>query len=183
MRLSAPWGAPAVAVGLLIVLVLEIARDSGGRRAGVSHHLALLAVSALATVAVSGLAIALAVVLLRALQPAGSAEELAWDDVCRWSAPGARLSLPTVRRLAGDLGLAPGTVARAYRELESDGVIVTRGRHGTFAASSTDAVAREAGVAARTFHATVRRLGVPAVEALAVVEASLADDGGATSLS
>ena len=96
-------------------------------------------------------------------------------------APDARL--PTVRRLAGDLGLAPGTVARAYRELESDGVIVTRGRHGTFAASSTDAVAREAGVAARTFHATVRRLGVPAVEALAVVEASLADDGGATSLS
>ena len=39
--------------------------------------------------------------------------------------------LPTVRRLADDLGLAPGTVARAYRELEASGVIETRGRNGT----------------------------------------------------
>jgi DNA-binding transcriptional MocR family regulator len=31
--------------------------------------------------------------------------------------------LPTVRRLADDLGVAPGTVARAYRELETDRVI------------------------------------------------------------
>jgi DNA-binding transcriptional regulator YhcF (GntR family) len=40
--------------------------------------------------------------------------------------------LPPIRQLADDLGLAGGTVARAYRELESEGVIVTRGRHGTF---------------------------------------------------
>jgi GntR family transcriptional regulator len=39
--------------------------------------------------------------------------------------------LPSIRQLAGDLGLAPGTVARAYRELESAGVVVSRGRHGT----------------------------------------------------
>lgn len=39
--------------------------------------------------------------------------------------------LPTVRQLASDLGLAPGTVARAFRELESEGIIETRGRHGT----------------------------------------------------
>lgn len=44
-------------------------------------------------------------------------------------APGARL--PAIRQLANDLGLAPGTVARAYRELEADGVVETRGRHGT----------------------------------------------------
>jgi GntR family transcriptional regulator len=42
---------------------------------------------------------------------------------------GARL--PTVRQLAVDLGLAPGTVVRAFRELETEGVIETRGRHGT----------------------------------------------------
>lgn len=42
--------------------------------------------------------------------------------------------LPTVRDLATQLGLAPGTVARSYRELERDGVVVTRGRAGTFVA-------------------------------------------------
>ena len=45
-------------------------------------------------------------------------------------APGCRL--PTVRDLAGQLGLAPGTVARTYRELEHDGVVEGRGRRGTF---------------------------------------------------
>lgn len=43
--------------------------------------------------------------------------------------PGSRL--PAIRQLAADLGIAAGTVARAYRELEAAGVIVTRGRHGT----------------------------------------------------
>ncbi len=42
---------------------------------------------------------------------------------------GARL--PAIRQLAKDLGLAGGTVARAYRELEADGVVSTHGRHGT----------------------------------------------------
>ena len=46
--------------------------------------------------------------------------------------PGSRL--PTVRELAGQLDLAPGTVARAYRELEADGTVITRGRAGTFVA-------------------------------------------------
>ena len=35
----------------------------------------------------------------------------------------AGAKLPSIRQLAGDLGLAPGTVARAYRELEADGVV------------------------------------------------------------
>jgi GntR family transcriptional regulator len=39
--------------------------------------------------------------------------------------------LPSIRQLANDLGIAGGTVARAYRELEADGVVMTRGRHGT----------------------------------------------------
>jgi len=43
--------------------------------------------------------------------------------------PGARL--PSIRQLANDLGLAGGTVARAYRELEGDGVVSTHGRNGT----------------------------------------------------
>jgi DNA-binding transcriptional regulator YhcF (GntR family) len=39
--------------------------------------------------------------------------------------------LPPIRQLANDLGLAPNTVARAYRELEAAGLLQTRGRHGT----------------------------------------------------
>ena len=45
-------------------------------------------------------------------------------------APGA--PLPTVRQLAGDLQLNRNTVARAYKQLEDRGVILTAGRKGTF---------------------------------------------------
>jgi DNA-binding transcriptional regulator YhcF (GntR family) len=45
---------------------------------------------------------------------------------------GARL--PTIRQLAGDLGLAAGTVARVYRELEAAGVLRTARRQGTVVA-------------------------------------------------
>jgi DNA-binding transcriptional regulator YhcF (GntR family) len=45
-------------------------------------------------------------------------------------APGTRL--PPVRALAGDLELAPNTVAKAYRALEDQWLIVGRGRRGTF---------------------------------------------------
>jgi GntR family transcriptional regulator len=61
--------------------------------------------------------------------------------------------LPTVRALAADLGIAVNTVARAYHELESAGVVVTRRRLGTVVAdgveSSTRAVAEQAHVFAR----------------------------------
>jgi GntR family transcriptional regulator len=44
-------------------------------------------------------------------------------------APGDRL--PPLRQLAADLGLAVGTVARAYRELESAGLVSSRRGGGT----------------------------------------------------
>lgn len=43
--------------------------------------------------------------------------------------------LPTIRSLANDLRLSPGTVARAYAELERAGWIVTQGRRGTTVAT------------------------------------------------
>ncbi|HUH11490.1 MAG TPA: Clp protease N-terminal domain-containing protein [Longimicrobiales bacterium] len=39
--------------------------------------------------------------------------------------------LPTVRQLAAELEIAPGTVARAYQALEEKGVVVTEGARGT----------------------------------------------------
>ena len=44
-------------------------------------------------------------------------------------APGTKL--PAVRSLAGELGVAPHTVARAYKELEAEGLISSRRRAGT----------------------------------------------------
>ena len=44
---------------------------------------------------------------------------------------GAGERLPTVRQTASDLGVAPGTAARAYRLLEQDGLVVTRTGAGT----------------------------------------------------
>ncbi|WP_338694907.1 GntR family transcriptional regulator [Streptomyces sp. Q6] len=68
--------------------------------------------------------------------------------------------LPTVRGLAEQLGLAANTVAKAYRALEADGVIETRGRNGTLIASARDAASREASAAAQAFAERVRRLGL-----------------------
>jgi DNA-binding transcriptional regulator YhcF (GntR family) len=80
--------------------------------------------------------------------------------------------LPTVRQLADRLGVAPGTVARAYKELEADRVIETRGRNGTFVAAGGDAVTREAFAAAVAYAERIRRLGLTEREALAHVSAA-----------
>ncbi|MFE1953095.1 GntR family transcriptional regulator [Streptomyces sp. NPDC059524] len=74
--------------------------------------------------------------------------------------------LPTVRGLAEQLGLAANTVAKAYRALEADGVIETRGRNGTFVAAARDAASREAAIAAEAFAERVRRLGLSQEAAL-----------------
>lgn len=42
--------------------------------------------------------------------------------------------LPSVRQLAGDLGIAPNTVVRAYTELEHDGWVITAARKGVMVA-------------------------------------------------
>ncbi|GAA2713197.1 GntR family transcriptional regulator [Actinoplanes palleronii] len=52
-------------------------------------------------------------------------------DLIRLGGLVAGEKLPPVRQLAGDLGLANGTVARAYQELEAAGLVVTRRAAGT----------------------------------------------------
>jgi len=83
--------------------------------------------------------------------------------------PGTRL--PTVRELAGQLGLAVNTVARAYRELESAGILETRGRFGTFVARVDPADAAMA-TAAHAFVSAAKALGVDKAEALRYVESA-----------
>lgn len=85
----------------------------------------------------------------------------------------AGAKLPTVRSLAEDLGLAPNTVARAYRELEADGIIETRGRNGTFVNAQGDAASRSAQLAAREFADRIRQLGVSPDAAIDWVRAAL----------
>jgi GntR family transcriptional regulator len=89
----------------------------------------------------------------------------------------AGTKLPTVRGLAADLGLANVTVARAYRELEADGVIATHGRRGTFVRSdvldeqtASSGAADLARAAAADYVHTVRRLGLNSQEAARLVE-------------
>ena len=97
-----------------------------------------------------------------------------WRDLApRWIPVGERL--PPIRQLAGDLGLAANTVAKAYKELEADGFVASNGRRGTVVLDPVEAapepVARQA---ADDFAATVRRLGLDPAAALALVTDALA---------
>ena len=84
--------------------------------------------------------------------------------------------LPPVRRLASDLGLAVNTVARAYRELETAGLVATHGRGGTVVADADPARARVRR-AARDYAALARRTGVTAEDALLLVQVALGPSG------
>jgi DNA-binding transcriptional regulator YhcF (GntR family) len=85
--------------------------------------------------------------------------------------------LPTVRQLASDLGLAPGTVARAYKELEAAGAIETRGRGGTFVAWSPDAGERRVQELTAQLAAVAREHRVPAATVRAALDAALLSGG------
>lgn len=78
--------------------------------------------------------------------------------------------LPAVRAMAVELGLAPNTVARAYRELELGGIVETRGRHGTFVARSDPADAALA-AAAHAYAEAVRAVGLGRSEAVRYLDA------------
>ena len=89
-------------------------------------------------------------------------------------ADGARL--PTMRALAADLGVATGTVARAYAELEASGLVTSRRRTGTVVTADPAArpvgearVREAAAVLARTAHTD----GIDPETVLAIVRAAL----------
>lgn len=82
--------------------------------------------------------------------------------------------LPSVRQMAGDLVVNPNTVARAYTELEREGLVVSRPGRGVFVAQPRNELTK----AARTRRLTERldlwlteavHLGFAADEVLALV--------------
>lgn len=89
--------------------------------------------------------------------------------------------LPSIRQLAADLRVAPGTVAKAYAALESDALIETGRARGTRVAEDRahpDGVQR----AARRFVAAVGDLDLDLEQALGAVRAAwLARDAPAPS--
>nr|BFE70493.1 hypothetical protein GCM10020092_037940 [Actinoplanes digitatis] len=84
--------------------------------------------------------------------------------------------LPPLRQLAGDLGLAVGTVARTYRELEVAGLVESRRGRGTRVADLPAAGTGEASAllrAAEDFVRRARALGAGRPEIVATVHQAL----------
>lgn len=68
--------------------------------------------------------------------------------------------IPTVRALASALDLAPNTVARSYRELETEDIIETRGRKGSFVKAHAESTLQRAGELTVEHVSALRQLGV-----------------------
>ncbi|MBG6180983.1 GntR family transcriptional regulator [Arthrobacter sp. CAN_A1] len=81
--------------------------------------------------------------------------------------------LPPVRTLAGHLGVAVNTVARAYRELEQANIVVTRSRAGTVVAAAGDEARQRAAAAADGYADVIKANGLTEDEAVAYLRAAL----------
>lgn len=84
--------------------------------------------------------------------------------------------LPSVRQLASDLGVAPGTVAKAYRALEGEGVLVTRTGGGTRVSATATSTPRPVLEAARALAHASTRAGVDRDGAVRILRAIWPDD-------
>lgn len=82
-----------------------------------------------------------------------------------------REKLPPVRTLATRLGVAVNTVAKAYRQLEEEGHVETRGRGGTLVRAGR-APASASGRAAGAFARAARQDGLHLEEAIGLLRRS-----------
>jgi DNA-binding transcriptional regulator YhcF (GntR family) len=82
--------------------------------------------------------------------------------------------LPAIRQLAADLSVAPGTVARAYQDLERTGLVRSRRPQGTFVQAGavrqrqTDLLRELAG----RYAEQARQLGIDSDEAVQALQAA-----------
>lgn len=84
-------------------------------------------------------------------------------------------TLPPIRHLATDLGLARGTVNKVYEALARDGLVEAEGRHGTIVrrrASST-LTGSDLDAAADTLALVARQLGLPPHDAHRALDAAM----------
>ena len=79
--------------------------------------------------------------------------------------------LPSVRQLAADLGVAPGTVAKAYRALEADGLLDTRIGAGTRVATTATTISRAVLDAAHRLNSASTEADLDLDEAIRVLRA------------
>lgn len=70
--------------------------------------------------------------------------------------PGSRL--PSVRELAGQLAINPNTIQRAYRELESDGYVLSVAGKGSFVAQVDKLAEQQKKQAVEAFQVAAQRL-------------------------
>ena len=82
--------------------------------------------------------------------------------------------LPSVRMLASDLGINPNTVARAYSELEKEGIIYTLNKKGVFVSGkdNSDFLISQAKVAIDT----LKRDGLNKEELIKIIDAVYKED-------
>ena len=85
--------------------------------------------------------------------------------------PGTRL--PTVRDLAADLGIAVGTVTRAYRELETLGLVTSRRRIGTVVAEGAPELVEPLKSAVDRLIEAADATNTPGEDVIAIVQGAL----------
>lgn len=103
----------------------------------------------------------------------GSAEAIAelFRGAIRSGQLGDGERLPTVRQTARDFGVAQATSAKAYRALETEGLVVTRTGAGTRVAPGASKAPAQLVELARALAESATRHGVPLDEAIAVLRA------------
>ena len=80
--------------------------------------------------------------------------------------------LPSVRQLARDLNVAAGTVAKAYKLLEQDGLVTSRAGSGTRVSARVTTTPSEVLHAARALAEAAQRYGLSNDEAIGALQAS-----------
>ena len=89
----------------------------------------------------------------------------------------AGTKLPPIRQLAGDLGLARGTVNKVYEALARDGLVQTAGRHGTVVIDNPKTISNtnDLAAAAGTLALVAKQLGLDPDAAHSALERAMND--------